>query len=129
MKVDVRININPEFARSFSEDLKKAMAMTMEDLNEDLVKSQTMPKDHLAHLEGENAYFTISDGDNVVGVLWNDLPYSRYQYNGISRNGHLLNYQTGYNPYARSHWLEPYADGVYLQERFNENLKTVRGGG
>lgn len=36
--------------------------------------------------------------------------------------------KTVHNPYARSHWLEPYSDGVFLEKRFNDNLSSKGGG-
>ncbi len=140
MKVSVTIKLNREFSKAMARDLQMAMGLTLEELKDDLVTSQTMPNDNGA-LQGDtfdkksgkkgNQYFTISDGTEVVGVLTNDLPYARYLYYGLIRHGKeyhgQINFQTVNNPYARSHWLEPYLDGVFLTETFNANLKKVRG--
>ncbi len=145
MKVSVTIKLNPEFSKAMARDLQMAMGLTLGELKDDLVTSQTMPNDNGA-LQGDtfdkksgkkgNQYFTISDGTEVVGVLTNDLPYARYLYYGLIRHGKeapyqyhgQINFQTVNNPYARSYWLEPYLDGVFLTEAFNANLKNVREG-
>lgn len=128
MKVKVNVQFDPQFARSLAGDLNRAMSLTMEDLKGDLVASHTMPFD-TGDMQNDTFSTVRQDAKTVTGLLVTDKPYARNQYFGISRNGKKLNYQTVHNPYARSHWLEPYLDGVFLTERFNENLKSVRGGG
>lgn len=128
MKVKVNVQLNPQFARALAGDLNRAMSLTMEDMKADLVASHTMPF-FTGDLQNDTFSAVRQDAQTVTGLLITDKPYARYQYFGISRSGKKLNYQTVHNPYARSHWLEPYFDGVFLTERFNENLKTVRGGG
>ena len=128
MKVKVNVQLDPQFARALAGDLNRAMSLTMEDLKGDLVAPHTMPFD-TGDMQNDTFSAVRQDAKTVAGMLVTDKPYARYQYFGISRSGKKLNYQTVHNPYARSHWLEPYLDGVFLTERFNENLKTVRGGG
>lgn len=128
MKVKVNVQFDPQFARALAGDLNRAMSLTMEDLKGDLVALHTMPFD-TGDMQNDTFSAVRQDAKTVTGLLVTDKPYARYQYFGISRSGKKLNYQTVHNPYARSHWLEPYLDGVYLTERFNENLKSVRGGG
>lgn len=128
MKVKVNVQIHPQFARALADDLNRAMHLTVEDLKDDLVQSHTMPFD-TGDMQNDTFSTVRQDAKTVTGLLVTDKPYARYQYFGISRSGKPLQYQTVHNPYARSHWLEPYLDGVFLTERFNENLKSVRGGG
>ena len=128
MKVKVNVQIHPQFARALADDLNRAMHLTVEDLKDDLVQSHTMPFD-TGDMQNDTFSTVRQDAKTVTGLLVTDKPYARYQNVGISRSGKPLQYQTVHNPYARSHWLEPYLDGVFLTERFNENLKSVRGGG
>lgn len=130
--------IKPDLENTLTEQIVKAMGRTMEFIKDDLVNSQTMPFNDGA-LQGDtfdkksgkrgNEHFTIHYDNTVIGILSNDVPYSRYQYYGITKDGKPFNYQTANNPYARSHWLEPFLSGKELGKRFAENLKDVREGG
>lgn len=136
--IKVNIKLNPQFINMLSESIYKAASLTMADLKDDLVNSQTMPFDNGA-LQGDtfdkvsgkkgNETFVIDDGDRVRAAIINDVPYARYQYFGQTEDGLPFDYQTVMNPNANSHWLEPYRDGVFLTEHFNKNLKKVREGG
>lgn len=127
MKVHVNIKLNPAFSKAMAQDLYDAMGLTMENTKDNLVTSQTVPFDGG---DMQNDMFTdvLQDAQRIAGYLVADKIYARYQFYGISRSGKPLNYQTVNNPYARSHWLEPYLDGVFLTEAFHENLKKVREG-
>lgn len=130
MKFGINIKINPEFEKLLESELEDAMCLTMEDFKADLVRSQTMPKDN-GEME-KDTFTVVEKGPNlIVGSLITDKPYARYQYYGITKPtedkpSRPLNYQTVNNPNARSEWLEPYFDGEWLNERFNENLRSVR---
>lgn len=126
VKVDVKLN--PEFINALTEDIKKAAMLTMEELKDDISASQTVPFDS-GNLQNDAFTFTVSEPPKITSVLLYGEPYARYQYYGKTKDDKPLNYQTVNNPYARSHWLEPYADGVYLKEHFTENLRRIRGNG
>lgn len=126
--VKVNVKLDKAFINQLTEDIKKAALLTIEDAKDEITQSQTVPKDE-GHLQDDAFTFLISAPPEITATLVYGLPYARYQYFGISRNGAPLNYQTVNNPYARSHWLEPYSDGVYLKEHFTENLKRIREGG
>lgn len=127
MKVNVSIHLNPQFVNSLALDLSKAMQLTMEDTKDNLVTSQTMPFDS-GDMQNDMFTTVLQDAQYIAGYLIADKIYARYQFYGISRKGNPLNYQTVNNPYARSHWLEPYLDGAFLTETFGANLKSVREG-
>lgn len=127
-QVKVNVKLDPQFKNMLFEDIKKAAMLTIEDARNDIVQSQTVPFDE-GHLQDDAYTFWISSPPNITATLVYGVPYARYQYFGQTRDGKPLNYQKVDNPYARSHWLEPYADGVYLKEHFIENLKKVREGG
>ncbi len=130
MSCQVRVNVklDPQFINMLTEDIKKAGMLTIEEARDDIVQSQTVPFDE-GHLQDDAYTFWISSLPNITFTLVYGVPWARYQYFGLTRDGKPLNYQTVNNPYARSHWLEPYADGVFLTEHFKENLKKVREGG
>lgn len=145
MKLGVNVKINPEFEKALEKELIEAMALTMEDFRADLERSQTMPFDN-GDMQKSVHGKVEHDGKNIVGFLITDTPYARFQYHGklmidpntgssYAKKGVKkvytnipLKYQTANNPLARSEWLEPYLDGEWLNERFNENLRNVRGG-
>lgn len=127
MKVNVKINFNPQFVNALALDLNKAMNLTMQGTRDNLVTSQTMPFDG-GDMQNDMFTTVVQYAQYIAGYLVADKIYARYQFYGISRKGNPLNYQTVNNPYARSHWLEPYLDGVFLTEMFNANLKKVREG-
>lgn len=130
MKFGINIKISPEFEKLLESELEDAMRLTVEDFKADLVRSQTMPKDN-GEME-KDTFTVVEKGPNlIVGSLITDKPYARYQYYGITKPtedkpSRPLNYQTVNNPNARSEWLKPYFDGEWLNERFNENLRSVR---
>lgn len=126
--VKVNVKLDPQFKSMLFEDIKKAAMLTIEEARDDITQSQTVPRDE-GHLQDDAFTFSISSPPNVIATLVYGVPYARYQYFGKTRKGNPLKYQTVNNPYARSHWLEPYADGVFLTEHFKENLKKVREGG
>lgn len=131
-KISVEIKIDPKFEKLLEAELEEAMRLTMEDFKREVVGSQTIPKDGKAvGLTSETHYKIITTPKFISGYLITDTPYARYQYHGMTepkdgKPSRPFNYQTGYNPYARSHWLEPYADGEWLNNRYNENLRSVR---
>lgn len=127
-QVKVNVKLDPQFKSMLFEDIKKAAMLTIEEARDDITQSQTVPRDE-GHLQDDAFTFSISSPPNVIATLVYGVPYARYQYFGKTRKGNPLKYQTVNNPYARSHWLETYADGVYLKEHFIENLKKVREGG
>lgn len=127
MKVRVNVRLNPQFSKCLAIDLNRSMNLTMEDLKDDLIQSHTMPFDN-GDMQDDTFYTVRQDAKVIKGILITDKPYARYQFFGISRSGKPLNYQTVHNPYARSHWLEPYSDGVFLEKRFNDNLSSKGGG-
>lgn len=136
--------LDPSFSKNLAADLKRAMELTMEEIKDNLVTSQTMPyRDGIMNgadiggtLQGGNAV-SVYDGEKIIGYLSNEVEYARYLYYGKIRHGTeepydyhgQINFNRGKNPYARDHWLEPYEDITYLNERFAENLKKVREGG
>lgn len=124
----VNIKLDPQFKSMLFEDIKKAAMLTIEEARDDIVQSQTVPRDE-GHLQDDAFTYWIASPPNITATLVFGVPYARYQYFGKTRKGNALNYQKVNNPYARSHWLEPYADGVFLKEHFAENLKKVREGG
>lgn len=136
-QVKVNVKLDPQFKSMLFEDIKKAAMLTIEEARDDVDQSQTVPRDSNATMQNDAFTFSISSPPNVTATLVYGVPYARYQYFGLIRHGKKPNYeyygnikyQKGYNPHARSHWLEPYADGVYLKEHFIENLKKVREGG
>lgn len=134
MNISVKINIPPGFEDALEAELEEAMRLTMEDFRDDVITSQTMPKDGSpTGLQSETHYEIGKSKEFISGYLITDTPYARYQYHGMTepkdgKPSRPFNYQTGYNPYARSKWLEPYVDGKFLQERFTENLREVRKG-
>lgn len=136
-EIKVNVKLDPQFINMLTEDIKKAAKQTIEDARDDLVQSQTVPRDSNATMQNDTFTILNEDESNISATLVFGVPYARYQYFGLIRHGKKpnykyygnINYQKGYNPYARSHWLEPYADGVFLTEHFNKNLKEVREGG
>lgn len=131
MKIGVNITIDSNFKKVIEAEIEEAMRLTMEDFRSEVVRSQTMPKDN-GEME-KDTFTVVEKGPNlIVGSLITDKPYARYQYYGVTKPtddkpSRPLNYQTVNNPNARSEWLEPYEDGEWLNERFNENLRNVRG--
>lgn len=126
--VKVNVKLDPQFINMLTEDIKNAAMMTIEEARDDINQSQMVPRDE-GHLQDDAHTYWISSPPNIIATLVYGVPYARYQYFGLTRDGKPLNYQTVNNPYARSHWLEPYRDGVFLTEHFNKNLKKVREGG
>lgn len=130
MRAAVKIKIDPNFNKALEAELEETMRLTMDDLRDDLVKSQTMPKDN-GEME-KDTFTVVEKGPNlIVGYLITDEPYARNQYFGITKPtddkpSRPFNYQTVNNPFARSEWLEPYLNGEWLNERFKENLRSVR---
>ena len=127
-QVKVNVKLDPQFINMLTEDIKKAAMLTIEEARDDIVQSQTVPFDE-GTLQNDAYTFWISSPPNITATLVYGVPYARYQYFGQTKDGKPLNYQKGNNPYARSHWLEPYADGIFLTEHFKKNLKKVREGG
>lgn len=137
MKATVNIKIDPQFQKVMLQNLQKAMKLTLEETKDHLTTSKTMPR-RMGTLEAENFYFTITDGTSVVGVLSNTVPYSRYLYYGRIRHGNGkdtpytyygdIQFNQAQNPMAKKEWLKPYLDGVFLTERFSDNLKKVMDG-
>ncbi len=136
-QVKVNVKLDPQFKSMLREQIKEAAMLTIGDARNDLVQSQTVPRDSNATMQNDAFTMVNEDGPNISATLVFGVPYARYQYFGLIRHGKKPNYeyygnikyQKGYNPYARSHWLEPYKDGVFLTEHFKENLKKVREGG
>lgn len=127
-EVKVKIKLDPQFTNMLAEDIKKAAMLTIEEARDDITQSQTVPRDE-GHMEDDAYTFWISSPPNITATLVYPAKYARYPYFGMTRDGKKMNYQTANNPYARSHWLEPYRDGVFLTEHFKKNLKKVREGG
>lgn len=131
MRVAAKIKIDPNFKKDIEAEFEEAMRLTMEDFRSEVVRSQTMPKDN-GEME-KDTFTVVEKGPNlIVGSLITDKPQARYQYYGVTKPtddkpSRPLNYQTVNNPNARSKWLEEYEDGEWLNERFNENLRNVRG--
>lgn len=125
-KVKGKVILNPIALQNIRQQLRDAAWLTMENVRDDLISSQTMPFD-TGTMQNSETFVVIAFGDNDIrAILVHGGPYARYQYYGISVKGNPLNYQTVNNPYARSHWLKPYIDGVFLTEAFNKNLKRIR---
>ena len=127
---DVKIHINPEFEKVLEAELEEAMRLTMEDLRDDLLKRQIMPKDN-GNMERDTFSVVECTPSLIKGFLITDTPYARYQYYGMTepKDGkpkRPFNYQTVNNPFARSKWLEPYFDGEWINKMYNENLRSVR---
>lgn len=127
-EVKVNVKLDPQFINMLTEDIKKAAMLTMADAKDDVTNSQTVPFDN-GPLQNDAFVVNIPDAYFIKVCLVYGEPYARYQFFGMTRDGKPLNYQKVNNPYARSHWLEPYMDGVFLTEHFNNNLKKVREGG
>ena len=126
-KVKGKVVLNPIALQNIRQQLRDAAWLTMENVRDDLITSQTMPFD-TGTMQNSETFVVIAFGDNndIRAILVHGSPYARYQYYGISVKGNPLNYQTVNNPYARSHWLNPYLDGAFLTEAFSENLKKIR---
>ncbi len=130
-KISVKISIDPNFKNVIEAEIEKAMRLTMEDFKREVVGSQTLPKDN-GEMEKDTFTVVEKSPNLIVGSLITDKPYARYQYYGMTKPtddkpSRPLNYQTVNNPNARSKWLEEYEDGEWINERFNENLRNVRG--
>lgn len=134
MKITAKVNIPKGFEKALEAQLEEAMKLTMEDFRDDVITSQILPKDGKAvGLTTETHSEVKKSPEFIYGYLITDTPYARYQYHGMTepkdgKPSRPFNYQTGYNPFARSHWLDEYRDGKFLQERFTENLREVRKG-
>lgn len=131
MKIGVNITIDSNFKKAIEAEIEEAMRLTMEDFRSEVVRSQTMPKDN-GEMEKDTFTVVEKSPNLIVGSLITDKPYARYQYYGVTKPtdeipSRPLNYQTVNNPNARSKWLEEYEDGEWINERFNENLRNVRG--
>lgn len=131
MRVAAKIKIDPNFKKAIEAEFEESMRLTMEDFRSEIVRSQTMPKDN-GEMEKDTFTKVESKSRYIACHLIADKPYARYQYCGVTKPtddkpSRPLNYQTVNNPNARSKWLEPYEDGEWLNERFNENLRNVRG--
>lgn len=131
MRVVAKIKIDPNFKKTIEAEFEEAMRLTMEDFRSEVVRSQTMPKDN-GDMEKDTFTKVESKSRYIAGHLITDKPQARYQYYGVTKPtddkpSRPLNYQTVNNPNARSKWLEQYEDGEWINERFNENLRNVRG--
>ena len=130
MKIGVNITIDSNFKKAIEAEIEEAMRLTMEDFRSEVVRSQTMPKDN-GEME-KDTFTVVEKSPNLIVGSLTDKPYARYQYYGVTKPtdeipSRPLNYQTVNNPNARSKWLEEYEDGEWINERFNENLRNVRG--
>lgn len=131
MRIAAKIKIDPNFKKTIEAEFEEAMRLTMENFRSEVVRSQTMPKDN-GDMEKDTFTKVESKSRYIAGHLITDKPQARYQYYGVTKPtddkpSRPLNYQTVNNPNARSKWLEEYEDGEWLNERFNENLRNVRG--
>ena len=131
MKIGVNITIDSNFKKAIEAEIEEAMRLTMEDFRSEVVRSQTMPNDN-GEMEKDTFTVVEKSPNLIVGSLITDKPYARYQYYGVTKPtdeipSRPLNYQTVNNPNARSKWLEEYEDGEWINERFNEKLRNVRG--
>lgn len=131
MRIAAKIKINPSFNKKIEEEIEEAIRLTMENFKTEVIDSQTMPRDN-GNMEDDTFIKCESKSRYIAGHLITDKPYARYQYYGVTKPtdeipSRPLNYQTVNNPNARSKWLEEYEDGEWLNERFNENLRNVRG--
>lgn len=131
MRIAAKIKIDPNFKKTIEAEFEEAMRLTMENFRSEVVRSQTMPKDN-GDMEKDTFTKVESKSRYIAGHLITDKPQARYQYYGVTKPtddkpSRPLNYQTVNNPNARSKWLEQYEDGEWINERFNENLRNVRG--
>lgn len=128
----VKIKLNQAAINALSENIKKAAQDTMEALKDEIVNSRTMPFNTGTMQNGDTASserngtypVTLQRDNKIQCYLVTNTPYARYQYFGMAKDkdGNYsipINYQTGKNQYARSHWLEPYLDGEFLKETFD----------
>lgn len=125
MRVSINVKINPNVTHSV---LLRAMSATMEDVKDRVITDQVMPFDS-GTMQNKSTFTKVYEsGKTITGLLITDTPYARYQFYGISRFSHNpLNYQTGHNASARSHWLDPYMDPEFLSGLYQQHLAAAKG--
>ncbi len=121
----VEIRLDPQKLQALEEAVVKAAEKTIDALHDAVVTAQVMPFD-TGDMQ-DNMTFTevqTQDGEFTASIITGSPQARRLYYHPE------YNFQTGKNPNAGAHWLEPWLSGDqkdFVEQTFAENLKKEAG--
>ena len=120
---DVEIKINVDEVNELTEKMKKALVLTMGELQNRIREEQVIPRDTGA-LQGEKFFIDDSMANKGIVELVNEGPYARRLYYHPE-----YNFRQDKNENAQGMWFTLWQSGGYFekepQEIFEKILKSL----